>query len=224
MVPPRILIVATNCATIDATHPTGVWFSEFAVPVLLFQDSGLTMTIASPRGGHVPVDPRSEPESTDSTILVRSLLWQTTPLHEVRAADFDAVFLPGGHGTMFDLPGHVTLGRLLSDFALQGKIIAAVCHGPAGLIGARRADGAPLVTGKTITAFTNEEESATGLDGLMPFLLESKLRELGARFIVKPRWSDHVEVDGKLITGQNSQSSRSIAQAVLEALKPTALE
>jgi putative intracellular protease/amidase len=120
---------------------------------------------------------------------------------------------------MFDLPGDVTLGHLLSDFASAGKVIAAICHGPVGFIGARRADGFPLVAGKTMTAFTNEEEAATGLDRLMPFLLESRLREMGARFIARPAGFDHIEVDGTLITGQNPRSSRSLALAVLEALK-----
>jgi putative intracellular protease/amidase len=219
MTPPRILIAVTNCRAIDPDHQTGVWFEEFAVPVMLFQANGLSMTIASPRGGHVPVDPRSEPGVGDATLAVRALLWETKPLHEVRPLDYDAIFLPGGHGAMFDLPSNITLGRLLSDFAQQGKVIAAVCHGPAGFIGARRADGTPLVAGKRLTAFTNEEEAATGLDRLMPFLLESRLCELGARFIAQPTWSEHIEVDGTLITGQNPQSSRSLALAMLEVLK-----
>jgi putative intracellular protease/amidase len=119
---------------------------------------------------------------------------------------------------MVDLPQHQELGRLIADFAAQEKVIAAICHGPAALIGARLPDGTPLVRGRTLTAFTNEEEQATGLEHLLPFLLETRLRTLGARFVTRPVWSEHIEQDGRLITGQNPQSSRGIAHAVVAAL------
>ena len=137
---------------------------------------------------------------------------------KVGPGGLDALFLPGGHGTMFDLPGSVPLKKLLETLNAQGRVIAAVCHGPAGLVGAKRADGQPLVAGKRLTAFTNSEERAVELDGLMPFLLESRLRELGADFAPALNWTDHVEIDGNLITGQNPQSSSSVAQAVIRAL------
>ena len=121
---------------------------------------------------------------------------------------------------MFDLPESAELQKLLSTFAEANKVIAAVCHGPAGFVDAKLADGTPLVAGKTITGFTNEEERAVELDQLMPFLLETRLRELGGQFVVKPNWSDHIEQDGNLITGQNPQSSKSAAQAVVSALNP----
>ncbi len=219
--PKRILIVVTSHDHIDAAHPTGLWFEEFAIPYKQFISQGFEITIASPRGGSVPIDPRSEPkpEEVEQTAQARSVLRQTQTLSEVRATNFDAIFLPGGHGTMFDLPENTTLQHLLGDFANADKVIAAVCHGPAGLVGARLANGTPLVAGKTITAFTDNEERAAELDHSMPFLLESRLRELGGRFVVQPNWSDHVERDGKLITGQNPQSSGSVARAVIEALQ-----
>jgi putative intracellular protease/amidase len=218
--PRRILMVVTGHNRIDDEHRTGIWFEEFAVPYQAFKEQGWQITVASPRGGSVPVDPRSEPkeEEAQKYAEARAQLQNTRPLAGLNAADYDAIFLPGGHGVMFDLTEDTTLHRLLGDFESQGKVIAAVCHGPAGLVGARRADGQPLVAGKTITAFTDEEERATGLDKFMPFLLETRLRELGANFVTRPNWSDHVERDGLLITGQNPQSSASIARAVIEAL------
>lgn len=217
----RILIVVTSHDHIDATHPTGLWFEEFAIPYKEFLSQGFDITVASPRGGNVPIDPRSEPktEEAEQTAQARSVLRQTLPLSEVAATNFDAIFLPGGHGTMFDLPENITLQHLLGEFASQDKVIAAVCHGPAGLVGAHLANGMPLVAGKTVTAFTNSEERAAELDQSMPFLLESRLRALGGNFITHPNWSDHVERDGKLITGQNPQSSASVANAVIEALQ-----
>ncbi|WP_297162635.1 type 1 glutamine amidotransferase domain-containing protein [Thermogemmatispora sp.] len=216
----HILMVVTGHDRIDDEHRTGIWFEEFAVPYQAFKEQGWQITVASPRGGSVPVDPRSEPkdEEAQKYAEARAQLHNTRPLAGLNAADYDAIFLPGGHGVMFDLAEDTTLHRLLADFERQGKIIAAVCHGPAGLVGARRDDGQPLVAGKTITAFTDEEERATGLDKFMPFLLETRLRELGANFVARPNWSDHVERDGRLITGQNPQSSASIARAVIEAL------
>jgi putative intracellular protease/amidase len=217
----HILMVVTSHDHIDATHPTGLWFEEFATPYNEFAARDFEITVASPHGGPTPIDPSSEPkpEEAEQTQQAREALRDTLALSEVRASDFDAIFFPGGHGPMFDLPGNTTLHQLLGDFASTDKVIAAVCHGPAGLVGARLADGTPLVAGKTITGFTNDEEHTVGLDKLVPFLLESRLRELGGRFVVQPNWSDHVEQDGKLITGQNPQSSRSIARAVIEALQ-----
>lgn len=217
----RILLVVTSHDRVDATHRTGVWFEEFAVPYHMFQAQGWDITVASPRGGSVPLDPRGEPKGDESekTAEARAVLQQTIALSEVSADQFDAVYIPGGHGAMFDLAEDVTLENLLGDFARQDKVIASVCHGLAGLVKARRTDGTPLVAGKTITSFTNNEESVGGLDPLMPFLLETRLRELGANVVVQPNWSDHIERDGKLLTGQNPQSSRSLARAIIETLQ-----
>ncbi|NEQ21559.1 MAG: type 1 glutamine amidotransferase domain-containing protein [Microcoleus sp. SIO2G3] len=217
----RVLMVVTNCDRIDDTHPTGIWFEEFAIPYMEFKSNGFEVTVASPKGGVAPLDPRStETEEVSNWTEAQEALQHTQALASVEAADFDAVFLPGGHGTMFDLPDSADLHKLLSAFAEADKVIAAVCHGPAGFVGAKLADGTPLVAGKTITGFTNDEERAVELDQLMPFLLETRLRELGGQFVVQPNWSDHIEQDGKLITGQNPQSSKSAAQAVVSALNP----
>jgi len=219
--PKRVLIVVTSHDRIDDTHPTGLWLEEFAIPYTEFKSNGFDVTVASPQGGKAPLDPRSEPkpEEASNSAEARAALEDTKVLASLSADDFDAIFLPGGHGTMFDLPNNEALQKLLGAFGEADKVIAAVCHGPAGLIGVTSPNGTPLVAGKTVTAFTDEEERAVELDKLMPFLLETKLRELGGQFIVKPNWSDHVEQDGKLITGQNPQSSGSVARAVIAALR-----
>ena len=217
----RVLIVVTSHDRIDENHPTGLWFEEFATPYQEFINQGFEVTVASPRGGNIPIDPNSEPkpEEAAKAAQARGVLRNTLPLSEIAGAHgFDAIFLPGGHGTMFDLPDNTKLQQLLGEFAGENKVVAAVCHGPAGLVNARLADGTPLVAGKTITAFTDDEEREVKLDSAMPFLLESRLRELGGKFVVKPNWADHVERDGKLITGQNPQSSASVAKAVIAAL------
>jgi len=217
----KILMVVTSSERIISTNQlTGVWLEEFALPYLQFQTNGYEVTVASPKGGKTPIDPRSEPpeEQAQEWAQARAALNNTLNLDTVKAADYAAIFMPGGHGTMFDLPGNPGLQQLLRDFAEQDKILAAVCHGPAGLVGATLSDGRPIVAGKTITAFTDSEERAAGMDKDMPFLLETSLTELGANFVRQPDWTSHVERDGKLITGQNPQSSARVAQAVIEAL------
>jgi putative intracellular protease/amidase len=216
----NILMIVTSCEKIDAQHPTGLWLEEFAVPYLEFKARGHQVTVASIRGGAVPVDPRSAPKAEDArawTEAVRTLQ-DTLAVATLRATDFDAAFLPGGHGTMFDLPDDKPLQALLAAFAGGNKVIGAVCHGPAGLVGVKLKNGTSLVAGRKVTGFTDAEERAAGLDKLMPFLLESRLRELGAQFVARSNWTDHVERDGLLITGQNPQSSASVARAVAEAV------
>lgn len=213
-------MVVTSHAQITPEHPTGIWLSEFTEPYILFRNAGYEVSVASLRGGAAPVDPRSLEEAGDDEVASAMKRLETTlPLREVDTGEFDAIFLPGGHGTMYDLPASEELARTLRSFYESGRVIAAVCHGPAGLLGATLTDGSPLVKGKRVTAFTNEEERAAGLDALMPFLLEDRLRELGATFVGAPMWSDHVEQDGRLITGQNPQSSVSVAKAVIETLR-----
>ncbi|MBO8140848.1 MAG: type 1 glutamine amidotransferase domain-containing protein [Firmicutes bacterium] len=220
---PHVLMVVTSHGEMGPGKQTGVWLSEFAEAYELFREEGFRITVASPRGGSVPIDPRSlTGETRDKWPAALEALRQTVPIDEVDGSDVDALFLPGGHGTMFDFPENAALQALLRSLAERGQVIGAVCHGPAGLAGVTLSDGRPLVAGRKVTGFTNEEERSTGLDSLMPFLLESRLRELGAEFVVAPKWADHVEVDGNLITGQNPQSTVSAARAVISALKGAA--
>jgi len=217
----KVLMIVTSHAQIDNENPTGLWLEEFAVPYNEFNARGIQVTVASIQGGAAPIDPRSLPnaEQTKTWLDAVTALKQTAAVSSVVADNYDAVFLPGGHGTMFDLPNNATLQQLLSRFAADRKIIAAVCHGPAGFVNVVDDNNRSIVAGKTVTSFTDDEERAVSLDKKMPFLLESKLTSLGARFVAKPNWSDHVEQDGNLITGQNPQSSLSAARAVIAALQ-----
>jgi len=217
----QVLMVVTSADRMADGEPTGLWLEEFAVPYLLFQDAGFEVTVASPKGGKVPVDPRSlkEGERIFAWSKASVKLAETLPLDQMQAQNFKAVFLSGGHGTMFDFPQNAPLKKLLYNFSADNKVIAAVCHGPAGLVGAKKADGTPLVAGKTLTAFTDAEEIAVALDKAVPFMLETKLREEGAKFVVGEKWAAHTQVDGNLVTGQNPASSEGAAKAVIRLLK-----
>lgn len=215
----HILMIVTSHDQINATRKTGLWFEEFAEPYRAFRQQGYEVTVASPKGGAAPIDPNSQPETPDATLM--AVIADTVRLENVNLAAYDAVFLPGGHGTMFDMPDE-QVGRVIGAFADAGKVIGAVCHGPAGLVEARRVDGTPVVQGYRLTSFTNEEEAAAGLVEEMPFLLQTRLTELGAAFVAAPMWSDHVVVDRHLVTGQNPQSSQSTAEAIIRLLERVA--
>ncbi len=219
--PKQILMVVTSAGAMTNGEPTGLWLEEFALPYQLFSEQGYAITVASPKGGKAPVDERSlQDENQVSTWTnATTALEKTKTLDAVNAADFDALFIPGGHGTMFDFPGNAELQRLLHNFHAQDKIIASVCHGPAAFVGTKTADGTPLVKGKTITAFTDAEEKAVGLDSAVPFLLEKSLRAEGANFVPAELWQPNTQVDGKLVTGQNPASSQGCAEAVIKLLQ-----
>ena len=224
----RILMVLTSHARMgDSGKATGLWAEEFAEPYYLFTDAGHTVEIATPAGGQVPFDPNSlKPQGENGGAVDRMLadrvvmerLAATARTTQFKASDFDAIFLPGGHGTMWDLPADAALAQLLQDAAGSGRIVAAVCHGPAGLVAAQDKNGRPLVAGRKVSAFTDEEEAAVGLQSVVPFALETRLRELGAEIDKVAPWQAHAVRDGFLITGQNPQSSRLVAEKTLEAL------
>ena len=215
-----ILMVTTSYGRIDAAHPTGLWFEEFALPFERFTAEGYVVTVASIKGGKVPVDPRSEPADQESLGVKgpHEALKHSQRLMEMDITEYDAVFFPGGHGTMFDFPHNHEVASLVSRFLDEGKVVAAVCHGPAALVEAKGRDGAPLVRGRKLAAFTDAEEREVQLDSLMPFLLETKLRALGAQVQTAANWQENVVVDGTLVTGQNPQSSAAAAEAVVRLL------
>lgn len=215
----RVLMVVTNHTKITDDHQTGLWLEEFAVPYLVFREKGYEVTVASIQGGRVPLDPNSIGDKKEAWEKAEKELEHTKSVEEVKDETFDAVFLPGGHGTMFDFPNNETLQYILREHAEKGKVIAAVCHGPSGLVHVTLRDGTPLVKGKTVTSFTDSEEKEMKLDADMPFLLETKLREKGADFAHGDNWQDFSVRDGQLVTGQNPQSSRSTAEKVVEALE-----
>ncbi len=214
----KVLMVVTNHTTITDDYKTGLWLEEFAVPYLVFQEKGYDVKVTSISGGEVALDPNSIEEKPNWK-EAEAELKSTEKLTKEHGKGYDAIFLPGGHGTMFDFPDSEALQYVLQQFAEEDKVIAAVCHGPAGLINATYEDGTPIVKGKKVTGFTDEEEREMKLDMHMPFLLESKLREKGANFIASQKWTDHSIRDGKLVTGQNPQSSESTAKKLIEALE-----
>ena len=225
---PRILMVLTSHSQLgDTGQPTGFWLEEFASPYYAFLDGGAVVTLASIQGGEPPIDPKSyqDDAQTESTrrFLVdpeaKQALAHTIPINEADAGDYDAIFLPGGHGTMWDFPTSTALTHLIAAFDKDAKIIAAVCHAPAALVSVKTAAGEPLVSGKIVTAFTDSEEQAVELETVVPFMLETRLRELGAKFAGGENWAPLVQQDGHLITGQNPASSEPVATAVLDALR-----
>ncbi|WP_298838472.1 type 1 glutamine amidotransferase domain-containing protein [uncultured Roseobacter sp.] len=227
MTTPRILVVLTSHDTLgDTGRKSGFWLEEFAAPYYVFVDAGAEVTLASPLGGHPPIDPKSaEPEwQTEATHRFeadeasKAALANTLKLSDVDAGDCDAVFFPGGHGPMWDFPENAALAGLIEAFDEEGKPIGAVCHGPVALVGARKADGTPLVAGRRVTGFTNGEEDAVELSDVVPFLLEDRLRDLGASIDNAADFTEHAITDGNLVTGQNPQSSEAGAKAVLALL------
>lgn len=219
-----VLMIVTSHARLGATGAaTGFWLEELAAPYFEFIKAGATVDIASPQGGKPPVDPKSE---GDQSAAVKAFLADATAtakldgslrLDEVKSA-YDAYFVVGGHGVMWDLVDNAALAALLSRAYDGGRVVAAVCHGPAALVNVRLGNGGHLVAGKRVSAFTNDEETAAGLDQAVPFALESTLKDRGARFEAGPRWGSFAVRDGKLVTGQNPASSAAVARGVLEAL------
>ena len=218
----NVLIVTTSCNMLAPDHPTGLWLEEFAVPFTAFSEAGASIRVVSPKGGAVPIDPKTAPTEKDREKWPAALqaLTSTGRLAEVAADRFDAVFIPGGHGPMVDLVNDQKLQRLLAAFDRDGKMVAAVCHGPAALLNVRNAAGEPLVKGRKVTGFTNVEERLVLLHSVVPFLLEDALKERGANFesALLPFFS-HVVRDENLITGQNPASSTKVAEELLAALE-----
>jgi putative intracellular protease/amidase len=222
----RILLVVTSHDRLgESGEKTGFWLEELATPYYVFRDAGHEVELASPKGGEAPFDPKSLEKSPPASVArfladpkAMAQVKNTRVLSKVDAAAYDAVFLAGGHGTMWDLPASAPLATLLGDVFDRGRVVAAVCHGPAGLVAAKGKGGKSIVAGKRVTAFTNSEEEAIKLTGVVPFLLESRLRELGGTFEGAGMWQPHAIRDGNLITGQNPQSSEKVARLVLEAI------
>lgn len=215
-----LLMLVTSAAQMGQGQQTGLWLEEFALPWLQFRDQGLAMVVASPRGGKIPVDPHSIPDDQQREQWADAIaaLQDTRPLSEVWEEDFCGVFVPGGHGAMFDMPDHPLVASVMERTWAAGGVLAAVCHGPAALVGLREHSGAPLVQNRTLTCFSNAEEHEVGLEDVVPFLLATRLEELGAVLDQGKKFTSHVVADGRLVTGQNPQSSQAVAQVVIEVL------
>lgn len=218
----KILIVVTNTSRMGDSNnivETGVWLEEFAVPFYAFKAAGFDITVASPLGGVSPIDPASlECKNPTEWDYTQKDLDNTAKLADIDYKTYDAIFIPGGHGPMFDLAQDMLLGEIVSYFYNSHKIVSAVCHGPAGLINAKTKTGDSIVKGMQVTSFTNEEEKLVQKDKIVPFMLESKLRQLGAYFNEAAPWTENVVVDANLITGQNPESAKMLAEAVIKKL------
>ncbi|WP_078392279.1 type 1 glutamine amidotransferase domain-containing protein [Shouchella patagoniensis] len=216
----HILMVVTNGKEMDNGHVAGIWLSEFTEPYEELIKAGYQVTVASPKGGESPIDEASLENGNipEKWYELAELLKRTIPLTELQSVHYDGIFMPGGHGAMFDLADNQELQQLLRDFAGANKGIGAVCHGPAALTGVLLEDGEFLVANRKVTAFTNTEEEDVELVNQMPFLLETRLRKEGAIFVSKGNWEENVYADGKLVTGQNPQSSIETAKQFIAAL------
>ena len=223
----KILMVLTSHDQLgDTGSKTGCWLEEYAAPYYAFKEAGAVITVASPLGGQPPLDPKSDDEAsqTDATrrfkadTAAQAVLASTVPLKDVKAADFDAVFYPGGHGPLWDLAEDADSIALIETMLKAGKPVAAVCHAPAVLRHPKGADGQSVVKGKKVTGFTNSEEEAVGLTSIVPFLVENMLTQNGGMYSKVADWQPYVLTDGLLITGQNPASSEPAAHALLAAL------
>lgn len=224
----KVLFVLTSHSDLGNTgQKTGFWIEEFAAPYYVMKDAGVEITLASPKGGQPPIDPKSdEPENqTEATKRFKAdkelqqLLSSTKQLSEVSADEFDGIFYPGGHGPLWDLSNDSNSISLIESFWKTKKPVAAVCHAPAVLLNAKDENNEPLVKGKNVTGFTNTEEQAVQLTEVVPFLLEDELKNQGGKYSKTGDWGEHVVSDGLLITGQNPASSEEAARRLLEMMR-----
>lgn len=216
----KVLMVVTNHGDIDGRPTTGIWFTEFSEPFEAFRRAGAEVTVASPKGGPAPVDPRGYPSKNEIAEVRDALAALNATLHlsSVSPSDFDGVFFPGGHGPMFDLAVDPEVKRLIAAFWEAGKPVSAVCHGPAALLDVKLGSGSTLLKGRRVTGFTKGEDAADALFSHMPFSLQDRMSAEGANFVERPPRSVHVETDGRLVTGQNPASADATAKTFLDVL------
>jgi putative intracellular protease/amidase len=224
----KVLVILTSHDRLgDTGKKTGFWLEELAAPYYAFKDADVDMTLASPMGGQPPLDPKSDDTAaqTDATIrfkddrLANDQLANTVKLADVKEADYDAIFYPGGHGPLWDLVSDENSIRLIEEFWAAGKPVSAVCHAPAVFTNVKDSSGEHIVKGREVTGFTNSEEEAVELTKIVPLLVEDTLIDLGAKYSKAEDWTVHTKQDGNLITGQNPASSEQVAKLVIEALK-----
>src|SRR5262245_39003028 len=223
----KILMVLTSHDRLgDTGKKTGFWLEELAAPYFIFRDAGVEVTLASPKGGQPPLDPKSnEPDfQTDDTrrfgrdARATHALAATVKLSEVDQANYDSVFFPGGHGPLWDLTNDRNALSLIEDMLAASKPVALVCHAPGILTNVKAPNGEPVASGRSVTGFTNAEEAAMQLVEVVPYLVEDALKAQGANFLAATSFGVHVIQDGLLITGQNPPSSRATARALLDAV------
>ncbi|WP_046757919.1 type 1 glutamine amidotransferase domain-containing protein [Kordia jejudonensis] len=223
----KVLFVLTSHDELGKTgEKTGFWVEEFAAPYYALKDNNVIITIASPKGGQPPIDPKSTEESAQTEATKRfykdeetqQVLANSLKLSTVNEADYDAVFYPGGHGPLWDLAEDPDSIKLIERFYNNNKPVAAVCHAPGVFKNVKNTDGTPFVKGKKVTGFTNSEEEAVQLTDVVPFLVEDMLKENGGIYSKTDDWNVYAIKDGLLITGQNPASSEKVAELLLESL------
>lgn len=220
----RALIVLTSHDRLGGTgRSTGYYLPEVAHPWQVFTDAGFTVDLVSVRGGEPPVDGLDPDDPVQRKFLDdpdMSVKVKNTPTPgEIDPSRYDIVLYAGGHGVMWDFPGNAELAAIGRQVYERGGVVAAVCHGPAGLVDLTLSDGTHLVDGRRVAAFTNDEEAAVGLTEVVPFLLADRLVERGATHVPAPNFEANVVVDGRLVTGQNPASAVGVAEAALAALR-----
>jgi putative intracellular protease/amidase len=220
----KILIVLTSHDLLGNTgKKTGFWLEEFAAPYYVFKDAGAEITLASPKGGQPPLDPKSGEKDSQTSATDRfnadkeaqALLAHTKKLSEISPADYDALFYPGGHGPLWDLAEDKDSIALIEAMFAKGNPVAAVCHAPGVFRHVMSWDGSLMVQGKSVTGFSNSEEAAVGLTDVVPFLVEDELKKNGGKYSKGADWQSYFVQDNNLITGQNPASSEAVAKAVL---------
>jgi putative intracellular protease/amidase len=223
----KILVVLTSHDKLgDTGEKTGFWLEELAAPYYAFLDAGAELTLASPKGGQPPLDPKSntpdfQTEDTkrfESDVAANTALANTMKLADVNASNYAAVFYPGGHGPMWDLVNDEQSISLIEELWASDKVVSAVCHAPIALANTKDANGEYIVKGRKVTGFSNSEEDAVGLTDIVPQLLEDMLIERGGLYSKTGDWASYAQKDGNLVTGQNPGSSTAVAKLVLETL------
>lgn len=220
------MVLTSHSELGNTGEKTGFWVEEFAAPYYVFLDAGAEITLASPKGGQPPIDPKSEQPDfqTDATrrfdedSKAQSALATTAKLAEVNEEDYDAIFYPGGHGPLWDLTNDQYSVALAEAFVRSNKPVSAVCHAPSVFLNVKDADGENLVKNKAVTGFSNTEEEAVQLTDVVPFLLEDELKARGGDYQKVADWTPFAVQDGLLITGQNPASSELVAEKLLALL------
>jgi len=222
---PKAVLVSTS-ATVLGSHPTGLWIEELAAPYYKFKDAGYEVAIASIKGGPIAIDAGSMGDGFFTDDCKKFMhdgaavgaLSHSLPIDGLSLDGVNVLFLCGGHGTAVDFVDNAVLKGLIEKQYSSGNIMATVCHGPVALAQCNKPDGTPLVQGLAVTGFSNSEEDAVGLSSAVPFMLETKFKEQGGNYEKGDDWNSKVCVAGKLITGQNPQSSVATAAACIAAV------
>jgi putative intracellular protease/amidase len=220
----KVLFVLSSHGVKGSTgEPTGWYLSEAAHPWKVLHDHGIEVDFVSPKGGKPPVD------GFDLKDPINKLFWENTDVqkklentftpNQIDPKNYQAIHFVGGHGAMWDFPENTALAKLAADIYENNGLVSAVCHGPAGLVNIKLSNGSYLVAGKKVAAFTNEEEEQVGLTKVVPFLLAEKLKERGAVHVPAANWTNNVQIDGRLITGQNPQSAETVGEKIASLLK-----